>query len=189
MAVACVTAVVATVVATIGPKAAPAVGVDGNVLEAISVRSGDATNRVVLPAQPGSIAMAEGSLWVTSPAGATVLQVDPAHAAIIDRIPFGGEPGSIVSGGNALFVASTLGATVARIDPKSGTVTWASQLAETGPVAMAYGDGGLWVADSTDQDLLELGPMSGVVVRTFSGPRRAPHLNRPGRWPAMGGGL
>ncbi len=58
VAVACATAVVATVVATIGPKAAPAVGVDGNVLEAISVRSGDATNRVVLPAQPGSIAMA-----------------------------------------------------------------------------------------------------------------------------------
>ena len=58
--------------------------------------------------------------------------------------------------------------TVERIDPESGTVTWTSQLAETGPVAMAYGDGGLWVADSTDQDLLELGPMSGSVLRTFS---------------------
>ena len=137
-------------------------------LEAIGVRSGDATNRVVLPAQPGAIAVAGGSLWVASPNGAAVFQVDPAEGAVINRIPLDGEPGSIVSGGSAVFVASTLGATVERIDPETGTVTWASALAETGPVAMAYGDGGLWVAGSTDQDLLELGPMSGSVLRTFS---------------------
>ena len=53
---------------------------------------------------------------------------------VIDRIPLDGEPGSIVSGGNAVFVASTLGATVERIDPETGIVTWASELAETGPV-------------------------------------------------------
>jgi len=165
--VACTAAVVATVLATIGPKAAPATVADANVLEAIGARSGDVTNRVVLPAQPGALAVAGGSLWVASPEGAAVFQVDPAEGAVTDRIPLGGEPGSIVSGGNAVFVASTLGARVERIDPRTGTVTWASELAETGPVAMAYGDGGLWVAGSTDQDLLELGVMSGSVLRTF----------------------
>jgi YVTN family beta-propeller protein len=168
VAVAGALTVAATVVATIGPKTAPAVAVDVNVLEAIGASSGDATDRVVLPAQPGAIAVAGGSVWMASPNGAAVLQVGPAQAAVIDRIPSGGEPGSIVNGGSAVFVASTMGATVERIDPGSGTVTWTSQLAETGPVAMAYGDGGLWVADSTDQDLLELGPMSGSVLRTFS---------------------
>jgi YVTN family beta-propeller protein len=168
VAVAGALAVAATVVATVGPKTAPAVAADVNMLEAIGARSGDATDRVVLPAQPGAIAVAGGSVWVASPNGAAVLQVGPAQAAVIDRIPSGGEPGSIVSGGSAVFVASTMGATVERIDPDSGAVTWTTQLAETGPVAMAYGDGGLWVADSTDQDLLELGPMSGSVLRTFS---------------------
>jgi YVTN family beta-propeller protein len=168
VAVACAIAAIATVVATIGPKTLPAVGVGVNVLEAIAARSGDATDRVVLPAQPGAIAVAGRAVWVASPNGATVFQVDPAQAAVIDRIPLGGEPGSLVSGGSAVFVASTMGATVERIDPESGTVTWTSQLAESGPVAMAYGDGGLWVADSTDQDLLELSPLSGSVLRTFS---------------------
>jgi YVTN family beta-propeller protein len=166
VAVACAVTALATVVATVGVKTAPAVALDANMLEAIGTNS--ATDRVVLPAQPGAIAVARGSVWVASPNGAAVFQVGPAQAAVIDRIPLSGEPGSIVSGGSAVFVASTMGATVERIDPDSGTVTWTSKLAETGPVAMAYGDGGLWVADSTDQDLLELGSMSGSVLRTFS---------------------
>jgi YVTN family beta-propeller protein len=33
---------------------------------------------------------------------------------------------------------------------------------------MAYGDGSLWVADSTDQSVLELSPLSGSVLATFS---------------------
>jgi YVTN family beta-propeller protein len=167
-AIASAGAVVATVVAIIVPKAAPAIVVEANVLEAIGARSGDATDRVLLPAQPGTVAVAGGSLWVASPVGGAVFQVDPAEGAVIDRIPLDGEPGSIVSGGNAVFVASTLGATVERIDPGTGTVTWASELSETGPVAMAYGNGGVWVADSTDEDLLELGAISGSVLRSFS---------------------
>ena len=166
-AVACAITVTATVAATVGPKTAPAVAAGVNVLEAIGASSGDATDRVVLPAQPGAIAVAAGSVWVASPNGAAVFQVGPAQGAVIDRIPSGGEPGSIISGGGAVFVASTMGATVERIDPDSGTVTWTSQLAQTGPVAMAYGDGGVWVADSTDQDLLELSPLSGSVLRTL----------------------
>jgi len=167
-AVGCAAAVVATFVAIIVPKPAPAVAVDANLLEAIGVRPVDAKDRVLLPAQPSAVAVAGGSVWVASPDGGAVFQVDPAEDAVIDRIAVDGEPGSIVSGGNAVFVASTLGATVERIDPGTSTVTWASQLAETGPVAMAYGDGGLWVADSTDLDLLELGPTSGSILHTFS---------------------
>ena len=171
--------VAATVVATVGPKTAPAVAVNVNVLEAIGARSGHAGDRVVLPAQPGAVAVARGSVWVASPNGTAVFQVGPAQAAVIDRIPLGGEPGSIVSGGGAVFVASTVGGTVERIDPESGTVTWTSQLAETGPVAMAYADGSLWVADSTDQDLLELGAAVRVGPAHLL-PRCAPDFDSAG---------
>jgi YVTN family beta-propeller protein len=161
-------ALLAGLFSTLGRGASLGAVTEGNVLVAIGTRSDIPTVHIELPAQPGAIAVAGGSVWVASPNGAAVLQVGPAQAAVIDRIPLGGEPGSLVSGGSAVFVASTMGATVERIDPGSGTVTWTTQLAETGPVATAYGDGGLWVADSTDQDLLELSPMSGSVLRTYS---------------------
>ncbi len=108
----------------------------------------------MLPAPPGAVAAAGGSVWVASPSGGAVLQVDQEQGVVVDRIPVNGQPGSMVGGGGALWVAGTMGATAERIDPASGTVTWTAELAETGPVAMAYGDGGLWVADSTDQALL-----------------------------------
>ena len=53
---------------------------------------------------------------------------------------------------------------------------------------MAYGDGGLWVADSTGQDLLELGAVSGSVLRTFSLDVHPTSIALAGRVD-MGGGL
>ncbi len=102
-AVACAITVAATMAATVGPKTAPAVAAGVNVLEAIGASSGNATDRVVLPAQPGAIAVAGGSVWVASPNGSAVFQVGPAEAAVTDRVPSGGEPGSIVSGGSAVY--------------------------------------------------------------------------------------
>ena len=107
-------------------------------------------------------------MWVASPSGGAVLQVDQEQGVVVDRIPVNGQPGSLVSGGGALWLASTMGATAERIDPASSTITWTAELAETGPAAMAYGEGGLWVADSTDQALLELNPLSGSVLQSFS---------------------
>jgi YVTN family beta-propeller protein len=161
-------ALVAALLAVPGHRAALAVASDANMLVAIASRSDHPTERVQLPAQPGAMAVAGGDMWVASPPAGAVLEVDPKQGTVVDRIPVEGEPGSLVSGGGALWVASTLGATVERIDPATATVTWTAQIAETGPVAMAYGDGGVWVADSTDQDLLELSAISGSVLLTFS---------------------
>ena len=166
-AVLLVMAVVATVWAT-SPQASPAGAIPANELVAIGDRSGEPMSRIALPAQPGAMAVADGSVWVASPSGGAVLQVDPAKDTVVDTIPVGGEPGSLVTGGGALWVASTIGATVERIDPGSGTVTWTAHLHQANPVSMAFGDGGLWVADSTDQALLELSPLSGSLLRRFS---------------------
>jgi len=113
------------------------------------------------------MAEAAGYVWVASPNGGAVFQVDPTKETVIDTIPVGGEPGSLVTGGGALYIASTIGATVERIDPVSSTVTWTAHLEQANPVSMAFGDNGLWVADSADQALLELSPLSGSLLRRF----------------------
>jgi YVTN family beta-propeller protein len=161
-------ALVAGLVAISGRAAAPAVAADTNVLVAINARSNLRAAPTELPVPPSAVAAAAGSIWVASPSGGSVLEVDPHGGTVADRIPVGGQPGSLVSAAGALWVAGTMGATVERIDPASAIVTWTTHLAETGPVAMAYGDGGLWVADSTDDAILELGPLSGSVLHTFS---------------------
>ena len=137
-------------------------------LVAITGRPGHATERIQLPDQPGAIATAGGAVWVASPSAGALVEVDQEQGVVVDRIPLEGEPGSLVSGGGALWVSSTLGATVERIDPATATVVWTTQLAKTGSVAMAYGAAGLWVADSSDQAVLELSPLTGSVLQTFS---------------------
>jgi YVTN family beta-propeller protein len=161
-------ALVAALLPTFGRGASLAAATEANVLVAINTRSDLPVTHMELPAPPGAVATAGGSVWVASPSGGAVLQVDQEKAMVVDRIPVGGQPGSLVSGGGALWVAGTMGATAERIDPASSTVTWIAVLTETGPVAMAYGEGGLWVADSTDQALLELDPLSGSVLESFS---------------------
>jgi YVTN family beta-propeller protein len=161
-------ALVVTLLSLPGHRAALAVTSDANLLVFIANRSGHPTERAQLPAQPGAMAVAGGDVWVASPSAGAVLEVDQEQGTVVDRIPVEGEPGSLVSGGGALWVSSTLGATVDRIDPATATVTWTTQLAESGSVAMAYGEGGLWVAGSTDQIILKLSPLTGSVLRSFS---------------------
>jgi DNA-binding beta-propeller fold protein YncE len=64
-------------------------------------------------------------------------------------------------------VASTVGATV-RIDPTTESVTQTIPLPGANPGAIAYGAGGLWVADSAADELFEIDPASGSPRRTFS---------------------
>ena len=160
-------ALVAAFLAISGRAAPPAVAADANILVPINARSNLRVAPTALPVAPGAVAAAAGSIWVASPSGGAVLEVDPDERTVVDSIPVSGEPGSLASGAGALWVAGTMGATVERIDPGSAIVTWTTHLAETGPVAMAYGDGGLWLADSTDQAVVELSPLSGSVLRTF----------------------
>jgi YVTN family beta-propeller protein len=161
-------ALVVSLLTALGQGASPAVAADANTLVAINDRSNLPAMRVELPVPPGAIAAAGGSMWVASPSGGAVLEVDSKEGSVSDRIPVDGEPGSLVSGAGALWVAGTMGGTAERIDPDSAVVTWTTHLPETGPAAMAYGDGGLWVADATDQAVVELSPLSGSVLRTFS---------------------
>jgi peptide/nickel transport system substrate-binding protein len=118
-----------------------------------------------LPAQPDAIDAAAGSLWLADARDQVVLRVDPATAAVVDRIPIGGEPGSVTSGAGAIWAASTIGGAVARIDPVTGSVTQTIESHAGNAAAVAFGEGGLWVADATNDALVELAPRNGAEQR------------------------
>lgn len=164
-------ALVATLLSVARPGASLSVVSDANMLLPINGRTDVPGNQTVLPAQPGAVAAAGGSVWVASPSGGVVLQVDQAKSMVVDRIPVSGEPGDLVSGGGALWVVTTTGATVERVDPSEGSVVGSARITEGGPVAtaaIAYGGGGVWVAEAANQAVLELNPVSGAPVGRFS---------------------
>jgi YVTN family beta-propeller protein len=104
-----------------------------------------------------------GSVWVTDASNGTVSRIDPATGAQVDRITVGGEPASITSGAGAM-VANANGATVLRIDPPTGMVTQTIPLGGANPVALTFGAGRLWVADSTTRMLYKLDPSTGDLL-------------------------
>ena len=137
-------------------------------LAAIEIRSGDVTSTTALPRTPGALTSGMGSLWVADASGDTVSRIDPHGGSVIDRIHVAGEPGSIVAGGRAIWVASTVGGTISRIDPGTDTVTQTVRLGGAGAAAVAFGGGRLWVADPTDQRLIEVEPQTGSIRRTLT---------------------
>ena len=125
-----------------------------------------AARSIALGQAPGAMAAAAGSLWVTDPGDAEVLRVDPQRGAVVDRIPVSG-PGSLTAGAGSIWVSATLGGTVTRIDPATDRVTQTLSLGGANADGLAFGRGRLWIADSTDNALLELDVSSGTVRRTF----------------------
>ena len=97
-----------------------------------------------------------------------MLRVDPATGAVADRIPVPGQPGSITSGTGAISVASTLNGTLYRIDPRADSVAQTVRLGQQHSSAVVYHGGALWVADTTDNAIIELDPTTGTARRTFS---------------------
>jgi ABC-type transport system substrate-binding protein/DNA-binding SARP family transcriptional activator len=125
--------------------------------------------RVVrLPAAPSAMAVAAGSLWAAVPGEQAVLRLDERSGAVIDRIPTAGQPGSLAVGAGGVWVASTLSGVVERIDPPTEQVSQRVVLGQEHTTALAYAHRTLWVADATDDAILEIDPASGETRRTIA---------------------
>ena len=61
-----------------------------------------------------------------------------------------------------------LAVVVSRVDPATGTVTQTVRLGGAHVSDVAFGDGSVWVADSTDHALIEVDPETGSVRRTLT---------------------
>ena len=135
----------------------------------VATRGHATVARVVkLPAAPSAMATAAGSLWAAVPGEQAVLRLDEHSGAVTDRIPTVGQPGSLAVGGGAVWVASTLSGVVERIDPQTEQVSQRIVLGQEHTTALVYAHHTLWVADASDDAIIEVDPASGEPRRTIA---------------------
>jgi YVTN family beta-propeller protein len=146
----------------------PALGAAVNGVVGLDASSGRFVAATPLGGLAGSVAAADGSVWVADPGSETVVAIDPDSGVVIDRIPVGSEPGSIAAGDGAIWVGSSVGATVTRIDPTTDTVTQTIALPGANLAAITYGLSRVWVADPVERELFEIDPATGSLQRTLS---------------------
>ena len=122
-----------------------------------------------VPRPCGTMAIAEGSLWVANCKGGEVWRINLATAKVEAKIATGlanpkGET-NVVAGSGSVWVASDPKGAVARIDPASNAVT------ATIPVApetwyLAYGFDAIWAVSSDGKVLQRIDPATNAVTGT-----------------------
>jgi streptogramin lyase len=71
----------------------PVMPSDANGVAAVNMASGRLAGVTPLPAPPGAVSAADGSVWVADPCAGQVWRIDPGTGAEAARVPVGGEPG------------------------------------------------------------------------------------------------
>jgi peptide/nickel transport system substrate-binding protein len=118
-----------------------------------------------LAGAPAAMAADAGSIWLAVPDAGTVVRIDHATRQVTDTITVGGSPSALAVGGGSVWAASVPGGTIARIDPATERITERIPLGNGRVAALAFGLGRLWVADSTEQELLAYDAATGRRVR------------------------
>ncbi|MGH3080713.1 MAG: BTAD domain-containing putative transcriptional regulator [Gaiellaceae bacterium] len=151
-----------------------------NSVAAIDAGSNRLVAEVPVGNGPTSVAVGEGSVWVTNAQDRSVSRVDPRTNGVLQRIDVGGDPSGIAVGGGAVWVANSLDGTVSRIDPETNREAQTISVGVT-PTALAFGDGDVWVTSAEERSVTRIDAVSGRVIN------RIP-TGALGRGIAVGGG-
>jgi virginiamycin B lyase len=122
-----------------------------------------------MPRPCGTMAIAEGSLWVANCTGGNLYRIDLANAQMQAIIDTGladprGET-NVVFGAGSVWVASDPAGKVARIDPASNTVV-ASVTVAPETAFLAFDFDALWAVSSKEQVLQRIDPATNKVSGT-----------------------
>jgi YVTN family beta-propeller protein len=151
-----------------------------NSVAAIDSRSNRLVAEVPVGKGPTSIAVGEGSVWVTNAQDRSVSRIDPRTRRVLQRIDVGGDPSGIAVGGGAVWVANSLDGTVSRIDPQANREVGAIPVGVT-PTAVVVGGGAVWVTSAEERSVTKIDVVHGRVVDTIP-------TGALGRGIAVGGG-
>jgi YVTN family beta-propeller protein len=151
-----------------------------NSVAAIDASSNRLVAEVPVGNGPTSVAVGEGSVWVTNARDRSVSRIDPPTRSVLQRIDVGGDPSGIVVGAGAVWVANSLDGTVSRIDPGTNREVKAIPVGVT-PTALAVGGGALWVTSAEERSVTRIDVVRGRVIE------RIP-TGALGRGIAVGGG-
>ncbi len=150
-----------------------------NSVAAIDAGSNRLVADVPVGSGPTSVAVGEGSVWVTNALEGTVSRVDPESGVVVQRIDVGRDPSGIAVGLGAVWVANSLDGTVSRIDPETNRVVQTVPIGVT-PTALAVGAGAVWVTSSEERNVTKLDGRGRLLARIPTGAL--------GRGIAVGGG-
>ena len=114
---------------------------------AIATGSGQVIQALPVNAQPTSVAVGDGSIWVASAAAGTLFRIDPQnHSAI--PIPVGNDPVAVtVAPDGSVWVANSGDGTVSRVSPENNRVV-ATVNVGAGPSALVATSDAVWVANT-----------------------------------------
>jgi YVTN family beta-propeller protein len=134
-----------------------------NAVAAIDVGSNRLVADVPVGNGPTSVAVGEGSVWVTNAHDRSISRVDPRTGTVVQRIDVGGDPGGIAVGAGAVWVANSLDATVSRVDPPTNRVVQEIPVGVT-PTAVAVVAGAVWVTSAEERSVRKIDVVRGRVV-------------------------
>jgi serine/threonine-protein kinase len=128
---------------------------------------------------PPSIAAGEGAVWSLLRFGGAVYKVSPSRLTTIASIPVAGVPGagvaSIALGSGSVWVdggiiesGSAAKLQVTRIDPTANRVVTTIETSAICCGPLAFGEGALWVEDTSSGSTLRIDPATNRVVATVS---------------------
>jgi YVTN family beta-propeller protein len=159
----------------------PALGfAAANSLAAVDSETNRLAADVLVGTGPTSVAVDEGSVWVTSRDDNTVSRIDTGTRTLRQTVRVGGDPDAVAVGAGAVWVANSLDGTVSRIDPTTNEVVDTITVGNT-PSALAFGERAVWVANADDRTVSKIDPMSDDVLTTLP-------VDASARGLAVGGG-
>jgi peptide/nickel transport system substrate-binding protein len=129
-------------------------------------QSGRVLDDIALGTFPTSLALGDGSVWVSDGADGTVSRIEASSDAVAHTIAVGSGASGIAVGAGGVWVANTLDDTVTRIDPRTGRATNTIRVGQ-GPRGIAVGAGAVWVANSRDGTVSRIDPISRRRVATI----------------------
>ena len=143
------------------------VDVDGTAPLTRFALCGEPADRLTDKCRLEGVAVADGSVWVTTGGGGTLLRVDPATGAIAGTVEFAkGAPTRVVSDGTALWVTDRKRDVVVRIDPVSAAIVKRIKVGD-GPTGVAAGPDGVWVANHEGGSVSRIDPATNKVTATY----------------------
>lgn len=133
------------------------------------------TNEVVATIEVGDkpcsgIAYGFGSIWAPNCGSKTVSRIDVATNKVIATIPVGpaNSEGGITCSRDAVWMPTgEKGDKVARIDPKTNTVVAEVPVPE-GSYTADFGEGAVWVTNSSGSEVTRIDPVKNVVTDTIT---------------------
>lgn len=113
--------------------------------------------------RPAGIAVAEGSVWVTSAAAGTVVRIDPSRNAVVATIELGDfRPSYVVAGRGRVWVVDERRGEAVRIDPATNTVGGRIPIGES-PLGLAFSGGDAWVPNLAGSSVSRIDPRDGEL--------------------------